>query len=433
MAYRTADDIVRQKEIDGLKLQYRLRIAISIIYFLVTLLIGTGKAIEIQLVTPWIVVFILMNSILYSLIKKVKANNMLHYSGVVTDALFVISLSVILHHVMDVDKTPFSFILKSDIFPITVVILLFHMINFQPRIVLFSGFLLWSINAGLLIISVITSPYELTSDFSEGFTSYKVNLDFEAGKLILFIVMTMIAYFISRRVRNTISTAAHAEVSSNQLQRYFSPQISQRIIAATMDEARIGGKIQNVAILFSDIKSFTTLSEKLTPDEVLSFLSEYHQSMVSIIFKNNGTLDKFIGDAIMATFGTPVASELDNYNAVCAALEMEEALNELNKKRMAQGKFPIYHRIGIHYGQVLAGNIGTAERLEYTVIGDAVNTASRIEQACKKLETSLLVSEDVYLKAKDDFSFENAGLIRPKGKTEAIRIYKVKHKQSVLQ
>jgi adenylate cyclase len=319
--------------------------------------------------------------------------------------------------------TPFSFILKTDLFPITILFLMFHMISFQPRVMLVSGISLFGFNLAMLLFSIVLGG--TTADFSEAFTSYRVNIDFEAGKLITFAFIAATVYLVSRRMRKTVYDSAEAEVAATQLGRYFSPNVSRRILSHDASIMEVGGSEYEVAVLFSDIENFTTLSETLAPAEVLHFLSQYHERMLEAIFEHGGTLDKFIGDAIMATFGVPEPGSEDAANAVRAALAMNDALTGLNRERKARGEFEIHHRIGLHYGRVLAGNIGSHRQLEYTVIGDTVNTASRIEGACKQFGRRLLLSEAVVSRAGDALAFEPLGEITVKGRSRPVTLYTV--------
>ena len=155
-------------------------------------------------------------------------------------------------------------------------------------------------------------------------------------------------------------------------------------------------------------------------------LNEYFEVMVHIITHHGGVVDKFIGDAIMAVWGVPEASPQDSRNAVSAALEMRQALAVLNEKRKRRGQEPLWIGMGVHCGQVISGTIGSAERLEYTVIGDAVNAASRIECATKSFGLDLLVSEVVAQKVGEDFFLEQVGSAEVKGKAEALALFRVR-------
>jgi class 3 adenylate cyclase len=194
------------------------------------------------------------------------------------------------------------------------------------------------------------------------------------------------------RLRDSFKERMKLEKANTHLQRYFSPSIAKEIVQTESDLLRPGGRLQEVVILFSDIRDFTSISESITPDNVMALLSHYHQTLVDIIFRYGGTLDKFIGDALMATFGTPESHEDDIERAVQAAVEMRDASSRIQAELQGITDHPFKYGIGLHTGKVIVGNIGTKDRLEFTVIGDPVNVASRIESACKELDESLLIS-----------------------------------------
>ena len=190
-------------------------------------------------------------------------------------------------------------------------------------------------------------------------------------------------------------------------------------------EVKIGGERKEVAVFFSDIRSFTQISESLEPEEVVEFLNQYITRMVSCINRTKGVVDKYIGDAIMAIWGAPVSSGDDAFNAVNAALLMRDQLIEFNSDRGTEKKPAIKIGCGIHYGPVLAGQIGSEEKMEYTVIGDTVNLASRIESLNKAFGTDILVSEETAERVKDRFRMVPMRKITVKGKSEPLQIYAV--------
>lgn len=186
------------------------------------------------------------------------------------------------------------------------------------------------------------------------------------------------------------------------------------------------GRSLPVAIFFSDLRGFTAISEGLTPEGVVEMLNEYFNAMVKVIDRNSGWVNKYIGDAIMAVWGAPKAGKDDIYSVVNACLEMRLALGELNAKRIARNEAPLMIGMGVHFGEAIAGTIGSDERLEYTVIGDAVNMASRIEASTKAFGTDLLISDAIATRIKDRFILEKAGSAKVKGKSEALTMYKVR-------
>jgi adenylate cyclase len=185
------------------------------------------------------------------------------------------------------------------------------------------------------------------------------------------------------------------------------------------------GSKKNAVVFFCDLRGFTTFSEKHEPEEVFNMLNEYFGAMVNIITSEGGLVDKFIGDAIMAVWGTPIATDSDAKNAVRACLKMRIALNRLNKSRLDRGKDPLFMGMGLHAGQLISGVVGSAERMEFTVIGNTVNTASRIEGMTKHLGVDLLISEPMKRLICDDFTVEYAGETVLRGHGEVTKLYSV--------
>ena len=188
------------------------------------------------------------------------------------------------------------------------------------------------------------------------------------------------------------------------LEKYVSGPVAAEILRHSNEyENSLGGERKSVTILFSDIRDFTSISERSTPLELVKQLNEYFTAMVEIVMKHNGTLDKYIGDAIMAVYGAPLSAgeAEDAWRAVQTAAEMRARLVELQQTWIAQGREPFRFGIGIHHGEVVVGNIGSPQRMEYTVIGSNVNVASRVEGLNKHYKTDILLTESVYELVKD--------------------------------
>jgi adenylate cyclase len=215
-----------------------------------------------------------------------------------------------------------------------------------------------------------------------------------------------------------------ALVLSN-FQRYFSPDLAKQI-AGHGEEMKLDmGSKREVVIMFTDIRGFTSMSEKMAPDDVAHLLREYFTEMVEIVFRNGGTLDKFIGDAIMALWGAPLSTEDDADKAMTAAIEMQKALKGLNEHWQEGSKPSINIGIGINFGEVFAGNIGSEQRLEYTVLGDAVNTASRL--CSKAAKGEIMISEPFYKRLKKAPKVEAREPIPLKGKSQPVANYLAKY------
>ncbi len=204
--------------------------------------------------------------------------------------------------------------------------------------------------------------------------------------------------------------------------KFVNPEIARQILAGGLT---LGGETKEVTVFFSDIRSFTAISENLEPHEVVEFLNEYMTLMVTIIHNTHGVVDKFIGDAIMAVWGAPVSKGNDAENCILAALKMRETLLQFNKGRGTPQKPIIKIGCGICSGPVLAGQIGSEDRLEYTVIGDTVNLASRIESLNKPFGTDILISETTYRQIGKKFKTVPMQKIKVKGKSTSQQIYAV--------
>jgi adenylate cyclase len=204
--------------------------------------------------------------------------------------------------------------------------------------------------------------------------------------------------------------------------KYMTQTVMEHLLAG---KVQLGGEVLEVTILFTDIRSFTTISEKMDPQQLVGLLNEYFTEMVGIVMQEDGVVDKYIGDAIMAVFGAPVPKPNDAVNAVRAAVRMRQALEHLNVRLGARGIQPLRTGIGIHTGEVVAGNIGSEKRMEYTVIGDSVNLASRLESSTKDLGVNVLVSEDTYELTKHAIVARPVREITVKGRKQPVMTYEV--------
>ena len=224
------------------------------------------------------------------------------------------------------------------------------------------------------------------------------------------------------------STMVSEDITSEKRVRSTMAQYMTREIADQVlehGEAVLGGRSQLVTIVFTDIKDFTTLSEQIGAQKTVSLLNEYFTEMVVIVFAHHGILDKYIGDAIMAVFGAPFPTPDDADNALRMAIEMQKVLQQFNKKRVKVNRPAIEIRIGISSDQIVAGNIGSDKRMDYTVIGDGVNLAARLETANKQVGTELLISGMTANLLHDSYHMRELDLIRVKGKANPVPIFEV--------
>jgi class 3 adenylate cyclase len=215
---------------------------------------------------------------------------------------------------------------------------------------------------------------------------------------------------------------AEREFIKTTFSKYVSKQVAERILK-DREVLKLEGEKRRVTVLFADMRGFTTLSATLPPEEVFQMLNEYFAVMVNVIFKYNGMLDKFIGDAIMAVWNVPIDLAHHEMRAVLTGLELQQEVALINQRRLAEGRPQVNIGIGINTGEAMAGNIGAAERLDYTVIGAGVNLAQRIESRTQKGQ--LMISEATYEAVKEWVEVIDMGPVAVKGLDEPVHLYSV--------
>ena len=212
------------------------------------------------------------------------------------------------------------------------------------------------------------------------------------------------------------------------MRQLFGQYVSKDVIAQLMehpDRARLGGERRTMTVLFSDIRGFTTASEKGTPEAVVAQLNEYFSAMVDVLFRHQGTLDKFVGDMVMGLFGAPLADERHADHAVAAAREMIVELERLNARWRQEGRAELDIGIGVNTGEMIAGNIGSTSIMSYTVIGDAVNLGSRIESLNKEYGTRILISGETRAALTTPVEMREIDTVKVKGRSRPVTIYTV--------
>ena len=229
------------------------------------------------------------------------------------------------------------------------------------------------------------------------------------------------------QIKSFAFKAVLAQKREHKIRNIFQKYVPEDVIDQFFKnpEAMLVGENRVISILFSDIRGFTSISERMMPDDLVSSLNRYFGFMVDIILDRKGVVDKYIGDAIMAFFGAPVKHDDDALQSVLAGIEMGEALKNFNKHQREIEKPEFQIGVGINYGVVTVGNIGTEKKMDYTIIGDMVNLASRMEGLTKKYQQPLLITESLYLKVKDDLPTRLLDTVAVKGKTRGVRIYTV--------
>lgn len=282
--------------------------------------------------------------------------------------------------------------------------------SFQPLLVLWcgaciivarGGMWLWHMNLPGAHSNLDMEVQSVDAWLTAGADLNFLFLGFAASELVVTLLVSAGLAVVVKRSRRLVRNRLSAERRRASLARYFSPNVADRIDQSESEFTT--AKQQNVAVLFADIVGFTKLCEQASAQEVIELLRHYHDRLGDAVFANNGTLDKYIGDGLMATFGTPDPTSHDASNALNCAFDMIDALERWNAERRNAGQAPIQVGVGLHWGAVVVGDIGNDRRLEYGVIGDTVNTASRLEHLTRRLQASLVVSDELMREVNPQF------------------------------
>ncbi len=420
----STSDLFRREEKRSEKLVNYARILITLLYFAA----GTGVKAEIPASSLYNIYAIAGLSLLYSIVLFFVLLGKRYHPAVkyVSATVDVLLLAVALYS-FGTFRT-----FKTEAFLIYFLWIALAAMRFSVKLTIYTGILCVLSYLVLILLGVLRETIQPGS-ITEHFTSARVSVSNQGLRLAFLTACFSVSAYVARLYRGLVAQSVENEMEAGRqglekervkdtLSRYVSHQIAEKILTEGMN---LSGERRNATILFCDIRDFTRMSEKMEPEEVTGFLNEYLRRMVDVIFEYGGTLDKFVGDEIMAIYGVPVSTGRDEEMAVRTAMRMKEVLADMNERRAGKGRETIRFGIGIHTGEVVAGNIGSHRRLEYTVIGQTVNMASRIEALNKFLGTDILITEQTYAQVHHLVDVEKQRLVRVKGIEQPIQTYRI--------
>jgi adenylate cyclase len=352
----------------------------------------------------FIILFIVLGLLQLGLLRSRHARPWQAYLFAGLDGVLLALVLLMPNPLLDVQPPP-ALVLNYANIIFYFVVLAGAALTLSPMLVLWtalSAMLCWGLGVALIVAlpEVVTErepPFATATSLDETIRAFLapnfVHTNIQIKKAFVVLLVAAILAVVVARARRIVYRQAAAERERTNLARYFSPNLVPALAARgqLFDEVRR----QPIAILFTDIKGFTTLCERLPPEAVVELLRALHQRLSGCVFDHAGTLDKFTGDGLMATFGTPDPADDDATRALACARAMLDVVDRLNAERAAAGKFTIELGIGVHYGLVVQGDISGGQRLDFTVLGDAVNVAARLERATRDLNARLIVSQAV--------------------------------------
>lgn len=310
-------------------------------------------------------------------------------------------------------EQPASFFLKAPTLLYIFLFIALRALRFQPRFVLAAGFIAatgWLALIGY-VITIDPENTMITKDYVTYLTSNSILIGGEIDKIITIIMVTIVLALVLRRGQRLFVQAIAEQTAAQDLSRFFDESVATQIRSADHEIAAGEGVKREAAVLNVDIRGFTALAAQIPPDQVMSLLAEYQALLVPIVQKRNGTIDKFMGDGILATFGAVTDSDTAAADSLRAVDEIIAAAEDWSKERQSRGKTPIKVNASVAMGPIIFGAIGGENRLEYTVIGSAVNLSAKLEKHNKDFGVRALTTEFCYEKALEQ-GYDRQGLQR---------------------
>lgn len=387
--------LLRERELQGLRWFLFAMVGATLTWGIGGLIFISGDAGKAFLLATGVFAAAI-NAGLLVLLARRRAMELIGFATVVVAFVTIAPSPLLEWQAAGIDRIPAAYVIKTGV-PAALVVCALSALTLRPRYPLMVTGLTLAYQLFLLAVAFDDPRTVLASEatWQEHVMDQDVHLGKVAHSLGLTAATGLSIVLVAWVARQTVRRAVALEQANSQLRRYFSPEVADRIAEADVDFMRPGGRVRNIVVLVSDLAGFTPMSRALGPDATLKLLAEYQARMTAVIFAEGGSVDKFLGDGILATFGTTGIRPDAPSRAIRAAIRMVRALAELNAERAARRQPALEQRIGLDIGPALVGNVGSAERLEFTVIGNVVNLASRIEQACKITGDAVLASRAV--------------------------------------
>jgi len=409
-------DAFREEELAGLRLATRGRV-VSLVVIAVLLIFVTPRP-DLYYYHGLLAAFLLVGLAHYAIARHARARPWHSFLFVAFDFALLGYTLLVPNPFSDVAFPP-QMTLRFGNFIYYFILLSAIAFSYRPRVMLWGGFvggLSWSVGVLWItlrpdtVIDEIGLPEGRNAEnvFALFLDPHFVDLGVRLQEVVVFLIVAWLLATIVERSRRLVAHQTAIARERANLARYFPPNIVDQL--AHSDEPLGAVRRQPVAVLFADIVGFTHLAEGMPPEQVVSLLREYHRRLERAVFEHGGTLDKFLGDGIMATFGTPVTGPRDAANAVSCARAMLAEIDEWNRDRAGSDQPAVRLSVGIHYGEVVLGDIGSARRLEYAALGDTVNVSSRLEELTRRLDCRVVASEELVRAARAEAA-EEAGPI----------------------
>jgi adenylate cyclase len=401
-------DSFRETERSGLMLASAVRafaIGGMMLAFLLTQpFTGTGALVLLAMAGG----FALIGLLQFEVLRRWPALTWAKYAFVALDCVYL-SVFLVLRHPLSADLPPVTLAVKEGALLFYIAFLVQSAFSYSPRFILWTGGWIMASWAGVVLAAALLP--QTTFSLPEGGATWAAygNPDYlPLIKLVYdFVIFCCILAGLVVAVwrsRELVKAAAISEKARANLARHFSPKVLDEL--STREQPFGAVRRQSAAILFADIRGFTTKCETMDPEDAIAFLRDFHGRMEDVIFRHGGTLDKILGDGLLAVFGIPDRGMGDAGDALACAYDMTESVRLWNVEREAQGLFPVHIGIGLHFGPVMTGDVGSERLMTFTVVGDTVNVASRLQSLSKEIGTILVASEALVAAVREELKHD---------------------------